>query len=156
VQKEALVAIVSEIRAAEQVSYGIPGLPKKIKDQEIYRQWVAFLDQIRQVVAHFARIETVLAGYNVGFTTVGWTGDFATTWEPELTPDAMQTHLHAVHLALDSRTALLRVASVVAAGAAGLAAKTAVSGGVLLLPAVWAFVRDVLRELRQSWPKIRR
>jgi hypothetical protein len=152
--KEALLATANEIRATEQISFGLPGLPGKLKDQEIYRQWNALMDQIRQVVAHYARIETALAGYDVGLTTVGWTGDFDTTWGPGVATDAMRTHLQAVHLALDSQAALVRVVSVVAAGAAGLAAKTAVSGGVFLLPGVWRFVRDVLKVLRESWPAI--
>ena len=39
--------------------------------------------------------------------------------------------------------------TVVAGGAAGLAAKAAVPGGeLLLLPASWRFVKEVLQELR--------
>lgn len=149
-QKTALLEAVDEFR---EVSYGL--LPKKIEDQESYRQWLAFVEQIRQMAAHYAWIETALDGSNVGLTTVGWTGDFATTWELNISVDAMQTHLMSVHLTLDSRIALMRVVSVVAIGAAGLAVKAAIPGGqVLLLPAVWRFVRDVLAELRQSWPKL--
>jgi hypothetical protein len=64
--------------------------------------------------------------------------------------------MQSVHLALRSRLALVRIVSVVATGAAGLAVKAAVPGGqLLLLPAVWKFVRDVLAELRQSWPDLK-
>jgi hypothetical protein len=67
----------------------------------------------------------------------------------------MRTHRQSVHLALGARIALIRIVSVVATGAAGLAVKAAIPGGqVLLLPAIWKFVRDVLAELRQSWPKL--
>ena len=67
----------------------------------------------------------------------------------------MQLHLQAVHLALGSRIALLRLLIVVGTGAAKLALRLVVPGAQLLvLPAVWKFVRDVLRELRQSWPQI--
>jgi hypothetical protein len=152
--KDALLGTLSEFRATEGVSFGVLGLPEKIKDLEIYRQWNAFLEQIRRMVAHYARVETALAGYNVGLTTVSWMGDFATTWEPDVTVGAMRTHLRSVQLALDSRMALMRVVSVVATGAAGLAIKTTGSGGLLLLPAVWKFVRDVLKELRHSWPQM--
>jgi hypothetical protein len=151
-----LMTAINEIQAAEQLSYGLPRLPIKIGDQDLYDQWNAFVEQIRQLVSHYARVETALAGQEIGLTTVGWTGDFETTWETHVTASGMRTHLQAVHVALDSRAAMIRLASVVATGAVGLAAKTAVSGGVLLLPAVWKFVRDVLKELRRSWPKIQR
>jgi hypothetical protein len=154
VHKQALLAAVNELRAPQEVSYGLPGLPEEIRDQEAYRQWNALLEQIRQVLAHYARIETALAGADVGLTTVSWTGNFNTTWKPNVTAYARQTHLQAVQVALNSRIALLRLISAVTSGAVGLAIKTTGSGGVLLLPAVWKFVRDVLKELRQSWPQI--
>jgi len=129
---------------------------KESGDQESHQQWLAFVKRVQQIVADYAQIETALAGRDVGRTAVGWTGDFTTTWEPNVTLEMMRTHRQSVHLALDSRIALIRVVSVVAAGAAGLAVKAAIPGGqVLLLPAVWRFVRDVLAELRQSWPQIR-
>lgn len=152
--KEALLVAVNALHAPEEVSYAFPGLPERIRDQELYRQWHAFLDQIRQVLAHYARVETALAGADVGWTTVSWTGDFDTTWQPSITVYAMQTHLQAVHVALNSRMALLRLVAAVTSGAVGLAIKTTGSGGVLLLPAVWKFVQDVLKELRQAWPQI--
>jgi hypothetical protein len=152
--KEALLEAVNAFHAPEEVAYGLPGLPETIRDQELYRQWHAFLDQIRQVLAHYARVETALAGADVGWTTVSWTGDFDTAWQPHVTMFAMQTHLQSVHLALSSRLALLRLVAAITSGAVGLAIKTTGSGGVLLLPAVWKFMRDVLEELRQSWPQI--
>jgi len=152
--KQALLAAVNALHVPEEVSYAFPGLPEKIRDQEAYRQWNAFLEQIRQVLAHYARIETALAGADVGWTTVSWTGDFNTTWQPDVTAYGMQTHLQAVQVALNSRIALLRLVSAVTSGAVGLAIKTTGSGGVLLVPAVWKFVRDVLKELRQSWPQV--
>ena len=107
------------------------------------------------MVSHYARVETALAGASIGRTTVDWTGDFVTTWEPVASGAAMRTHLQSVNLALGSRIALLRIVSVVATGAVGLAVKAAIPGGqVLLLPAVWRFVRDVLKELRQSWLQV--
>ena len=154
-QKNALLATVGGFQ--EPVSYTISSLPKKTQDQESYRQWHAFVDQVRQMITHYARIETVLAGSNVGLTTVGWTGDFATTWAPAATTTTMQRHRQSVHLVLDSRVAMMRIISVVATGAVGLAAKAAIPGGqVLLLPAVYKFIRDVLKELRQSWPQIQK
>jgi hypothetical protein len=104
-----------------------------------------------------ARIETEVGGTLVGHTSVGWTGDFDTLWEPDLTPQSMRSHHQAVHLALDSRMALLRLLIVVGSGATRLALRLSVPGAQLLvLPAAFKFVRDVLKELRQSWPQIQK
>ena len=138
------------------VSYGLfrKDKEKEVKSKESHRQWLAFIKRVQRMVANYAQIETALAGLNVGRTAVGWTGNFATTWEPNVTIEMMRVHRQSVHLALGSRIALIRLVSVVATGAAGLAVKAAIPGGqVLLLPAVWRFVRDVLAELRQSRPR---
>ena len=155
-QKSELLATLDAFQSP--VSYGLFSRKDKKKgseDHESHQQWLAFVERVQQTVAHYARIETALAGRDVGRTAVGWTGDFATTWEPNVTIEMMRTHRQSVHLALDSRIALIRIVSIVATGAAGLAVKAAIPGGqVLLLPAIWRFVRDVLAELRQSWPKL--
>ena len=140
------------------VSYGLfsrKDEKKESEDRESHQQWLAFVERVQRTVANYARIETALAGLDVGQTAVGWTGDFTTTWEPNVTIGMMRMHQQSVHLALGARIALIRIVSVVATGAAGLAVKAAIPGGqVLLLPAIWKFVRDVLAELRQSWPKL--
>jgi hypothetical protein len=44
--------------------------------------------------------------------------------------------------------ALIRMVTIVATGAAGLALTLSIPGGQLMaLPAVWKFVRDVLKEM---------
>ena len=59
----------------------------------------------------------------------------------------MSLHQHSVHLALASRLAMMHMISVVGTGAIGLAIKLTVPGGPLLvLPAAWKFVQDVLKE----------
>jgi hypothetical protein len=110
--------------------------------EETGDQWRAFLEQIRHVVSHCARIETEVGGTLVGHTSVGWTGDFDTLWEPDLTPQSMRS---------------LRLLIVVGSGATRLALRLSVPGAQLLvLPAAFKFVRDVLKELRQSWPQIQK
>ncbi|MCP4540084.1 MAG: hypothetical protein GY832_23345 [Chloroflexi bacterium] len=140
------------------VSYGLfsrKDKKKESQDQESYQQWLAFVERVQRTVANYARIETAMAGQDVGWTAVGWTGNFTTTWEADVTRGMMRTHRQSVHLALGARIALIRIVSVVATGATGLAVKASIPGGqVLLLPAIWKFVRDVLAELRQSWPKL--
>jgi hypothetical protein len=148
-------ALRTQVEALQTpVAFGVKP-PQWIADSEAYRQWNEFVARVRQMVSDYARIETTSGGRFVGRTEVGWTGDFGTTWAGELTQASMAEHREAVHLALSSRIALARLVSVVATGAAGLAVKASIPGGqVLLLPATWRFVRDVLKELRASWPDI--
>jgi hypothetical protein len=152
-QKNALLAATDRLQESA-VSYSIFQRTDP-EEQEATRQWNTFVAEVRRMVAHYACIQTDIAGSDVGLTTVSWTGDFVTHWAPGVPDPSMQLHLRSVHLALESRIALIRIVSVVATGAAGLAVKAAVPGGqVLLLPAAWRFVRDVLQELRRSWPQL--
>jgi hypothetical protein len=122
--------------------------------REVFQRWRAFLSEVRGVVSHYARVETKMAGALVGRTTVGWTGDFDTGWMEGATAPAMALHREAVQLALDSRIALVRLLIVVGAGAAKLGLRLTVPGAQLLvLPAAWTFVRDVLKELRE-WEQV--
>lgn len=156
-QKADLQVAVERLRPSA-VAYATP--PRlDPEEQEATSQWERFAAEVQRMVTHYARIQTTIGETTVGLTMVGWTGDFATHWAPGnaaiRASDAAALHMQAVQVALDSRMALIRVASVVAAGAIGLTVKAAIPGGqITLLPAVWRFVRDVLRTLRQSWPQL--
>jgi hypothetical protein len=103
--------------------------------------------QFRRLVQYYARVETVVGARWVALTVVDWSGDYQTTWQSDVTASDMALHLDTVRLAMASRHALLRLVSVVTSGALALAAKAAVPGGqILLLPAVYDYVRDVLEE----------
>jgi hypothetical protein len=122
--------------------------------REVFEHWRAFLDRVSAVVAHYARVETEMAGALVGRTTVGWTGDFDVHWGPGATTSSMALHREAVRLALGSRIALVRLLIVVGTGAAKLGLRLTVPGAQLLvLPAAWKFVRDVLQQLRE-WQEV--
>jgi hypothetical protein len=154
--KADLMQSLTRYQEREAVAFSLFRREPAPPDASAYAQWTAFVAQIQRMVGHYARVETVLGDVAIGNTAVGWTGDFATTWGDNITEQSMRVHTRSVHLALRSRIALVRIVSVVATGAAGLAVKAAVPGGqVLLLPAVWKFVRDVLAELRQSWPDLK-
>lgn len=145
-----LLAQVSALQSPV-LSYGV-GAPVATAYGEIYEQAHALLLQFRRLVQHFARIETTTGGVSVALTTVDWTGDYGTTWLDGIAALDMRLHLEAVRLALASRHALLRLASVVTSGALTLTLKASVPGGqVLLIPAVYTYVRSVLREL-ERWP----
>jgi hypothetical protein len=119
-------------------------------DLEATSQWHKFLEQVREMMAHYARVETEIAGNLLGQTAVGWTGDFRTIWTSAVTVDDMNLHRRNVDVTLHWRLGTLRFVGVVGAGAANVAVKLGVPGGQLLaLPAVWNFVKDVLKEWRK-------
>jgi hypothetical protein len=90
----------------------------------------------------------VMGGKPAGLTVIDWKGDHRTIWADGCASDQMETHLAAVRLAMASRQTLLRLFVIVVTGALGLALKAHIPGGqILLLPAVYQFVRDVLQEL---------
>jgi hypothetical protein len=119
-------------------------------DLEATSQLRQFLEQVREVMANYARVETGIADNPIGQTAVSWTGDFRTIWTPDVTVADMNLHRHNVAVTLQWRLGTLRFVGVVGAGAANVAVKLGVPGGQLLaLPAVWNFVKDVLKEWRK-------
>ena len=132
-----------------------PGMPEAIEQQALMDRWLDFLAQAKRLISNFVHVESTIGGHFVGRTAVGWTGDFKTYWTAGTTPSSMRNHLDAVHLALDSRIALIRLLTVIGTGAARLGLRMTIPGAQLfLLPAIWKFVRDVMKELRRSWPQI--
>jgi hypothetical protein len=114
----------------------------------IYEECERLLEEFRGLLKHWGRIETRVSGRSVGLTAVDWTGDFQTSWLEGIGQSDMALHLDAVKLAIASRLSLVQLVIVVATGALELALKASVPGGqVLLLPAVYRYVKDVLAEL---------
>ncbi len=147
-----LLATLSDIESP--ISFEAPG-PEERARQETSSQWRVFVEQVRRMVSHYARIETEMGGALIGQTAVGWTGDFDTVWGGDVSADSMGLHHQSVQLALGSRLALIRLLTIVGTGATKLALRLSVPGAQLLaLPAAWKFVRDVLEELRRSWPEL--
>lgn len=134
------------------VSFGpLESRRKEAEKRETHRQWQGFLGRVREILSHYALVETEIGGMLVGRTAVGWSGDFDTRWETNATLQSMELHRQSVHLALESRIALVRLLSVIGAGAAKLALRLTVPGAQLLvLPAAWKFVRDVLKA-KDEW-----
>jgi hypothetical protein len=115
---------------------------------QLYEACRELFSQFRKLLSHYARIETVLGGQMVAVTRVDWGGDFETLWTKEITATAMELHLEAVRLAMASRQTFLRLIAVATSGALGLALKASVPGGqFLLIPAVYRYVREVLKYL---------
>jgi hypothetical protein len=140
-------------RMTAPVSYGLFDRKKQEEqesDLEATRDWRQFLEQVREMIAHYARVETDIAGNPIGQTAVSWTGDFRTIWTPAISVADMNLHRYNVDVTLQWRLGTMRFVGVVGAGAANVAIKLGVPGGQLLaLPAVWNFVKDVLKEWRK-------
>jgi len=140
-------------RLTAPVSYGLFDRKKQEaqeSDLEATSQWRQFLEQVREMIANYARVETGIAGNPIGQTAISWTGDFRTIWTPEITVADMALHRHNVDVTLQWRLGTMRFVGVVGAGAANVAIKLGVPGGQLLaVPAVWSFVKDVLKEWRK-------
>ncbi len=139
-------------RVTAPVSYGLFDRKQQAAQQsdlEATSQWRQFMDQVRGMIANYARVETGIAGVPIGQTAVSWTGDFRTIWTPDVSLDDMNLHHHNVAVALQWRLGSMRFVGVVGMGAANIAVKLGVPGGQLLaLPAVYNFVKDVLAEWR--------
>lgn len=119
------------------------------KWKEARQVFQAFADRLQQMIAHFAWVETRVAGDTVGRTRVTWTGDVDTFLQDQLEPDRMRLHQHTLNVALVSRRTLLRTSTLVISGAVKLSVLLATPGGlVLIFPAVLRFINQV-RELEE-------
>jgi len=140
-------------RLTTPVSYGLFDRKQQAEHQvdlDAVSRWRQFLEQVREMMTNYARVETAIAGVPLGSTAVSWTGDFKTAWFSSVTTADMSLHFQNVNFALASRLGMLRLIGVVGVGAANIAVKLGVPGGQLLvLPAVWNFVKDVLKEWRK-------
>jgi hypothetical protein len=89
----------------------------------------------------------------VGRTRVSWLGDADTTWRTPVTAEQIALHQRAVTLALNTRAAMMRVAVLVIQGARLLAQLPAIAaspiGIVMVIPAAWRFLDQVLAEARR-------
>ena len=150
-QKNTLASTIGELRSP--VSYGVK-FKSSPEEQETSQGWLDFVEQVRQAVINYAHMRTELGSAPVGLTTVSWQGDLETTWATGMGLDEMQVHLNAVQVALHSRMEMVRTVSIVAAGVANILLKATLPGGqLMLLPAVFKFVRDVMQQLREPSQK---
>ncbi|HEY5867114.1 MAG TPA: hypothetical protein VI542_16450 [Candidatus Tectomicrobia bacterium] len=118
--------------------------------EETTEQFQAFVNRLLQSLAHYTAVETAVQGQLLGRTTVSWTGDMDTVWQPGLDPTSAMLHQRALALALASRDTWMRMVVVVARGAITLSVLLTTPGGAILaLPAAWKFVQQVLSELEK-------
>jgi hypothetical protein len=104
-----------------------------------------FVQQLRDVLAPQASIETTLGGAVVARSVLTINSDLRTAWLVSLDAERASLHQRTVDLALKTRAALLRTVAFTIRGAAVLAVGAA--AGPLALPAAWHFIEDVRSEL---------
>jgi hypothetical protein len=108
----------------------------------------AFFARVQDALRSFAAIDTVLADQGrIGLTVVSWTGDFRTVWPRGLALAEAERHAAAVHVALRTRDAWLRLGATVTRGALQVATLLSVSP-VLAVPAAYRFVRQVIDQVQ--------
>ncbi|MCS6846829.1 MAG: hypothetical protein RMN52_03845 [Anaerolineae bacterium] len=142
--EDALAAALDRIRAPQA---------KDLLDplQAAREEFDAFVRRVGELVSHYAVIETSSNGTLIARTLVSWTGDFKSLLRSDATPDQIRLHERNVRAALARRAALIRLMGVISTSAAKIALRLATPGAQLLvLPALWQFVRDVIEELRRA------
>ena len=116
----------------------------------LYEQCETLLSRIKDNMSLHGRIETRIGQNLVGITQIDWIGDYKTVWEKHATLQTMHLHTKSVHLTSISRMVVLRIISTSISGALGIAIKAAIPGGqILLIPAVYKFVLDMLHEFKK-------
>ncbi len=119
------------------------------QQKNMIQEWQAFAEQVYYKISYPVQVQTEFGQRLIGYTTVDWSGDFTTIWQQEIVRDDMTLHYQTVDLVLAKILARLRLVTVVTSGAANLTLKlTAPGTQLLVIPAVWKYVRDVLAVLR--------
>lgn len=134
--------------APEVESFALGGLGDQL--EQALRQATRFSDQVRRTVGQPALVKSRAAGRPLGQTRVGWSGDVRTTWGPGLGPAEAAVHEQAVHLALATFQAWLRIATFVGAATVQLSLLLPSGiGAIRALPAAWNFITDILDEYQR-------
>jgi len=119
-------------------------------DDSALGQVQLLITRVQDFVTHFARIETATGSLTLASTRVGWTGDVTTIWASDITDEKRELHLRAVRANLQSRLALVRLVSLIVAGAGALAVQWALPGGTLrALPMAWRLARELIAEAKR-------
>lgn len=119
-------------------------------DDSALGQVQLLITRVQDFVTHFARIETATGSLTFASSRVGWTGDVTTIWASGITDEKRELHLRAVRANLQSRLALVRLVSLIVAGAGALAVQWALPGGTLrALPMAWRLARELIAEAKR-------
>ena len=111
--------------------------------------WISrAIDRIAELARGRARIETHLEGALVAHSRMALDGDTELWIGPRLSRAGAAIHARAVAVAVRTRHAWARILTMLMRGSSRLLV-LGLPAGVAALPAIWQFVRDVLREVRR-------
>ncbi|MSP12471.1 MAG: hypothetical protein EXR62_05880 [Chloroflexi bacterium] len=146
-----LLAAVAEIEMADdQVDFG---LGDKLADnwEGISAQIKTYIDSLLRQVVYNAWVETRVENKILGRTVVAWTGGANTYWPGSITADEIKIHERTLEIALVSRLKLVRLMFLAVDGAFKLSLiLSAPSSVILVLPAIWKYVNQILDELARN------
>lgn len=151
-QAKSLAAPSPEDALAATLERIWPPQARELRDplQTAREELDALVRRARELVSNYARIETTAGGQAIARTIVGWTGNFVLLGQNNATADLIALHQRNVQLAMRRRAMLIRLLIVIGAGAAKIIVRLSIPGAQLLvLPAIWQFVRDVIGEYRR-------
>lgn len=118
--------------------------------EQAVRKSQAFAHRLLHAITHYAWVETYEGEYLLGQTAVSWKGDIEAAWQKKLYPAQVALHQRTLALALASRTTLVHVFGPAAHGTLLLTSMlTLPAGSLLILPAAWKFIIQVLEEYRE-------
>ena len=119
--------------------------------QEAGQQFLGYLQRLSRLAANYAWVETYGGERRIAWTVVGWTGALDTWWPADSRPEDAELHRRALNLALRSWATMMRMLVLAARGAVILSRAVATPlGPVLVVPAAWSFIQDVLVELHRG------
>ncbi len=136
--------------ASGQSSYGLEDTLRQGYD-EAREQALAFLGQVQRSLANFAIVETRSGGLVAGRTEVSWLGSFATLWAGQESASLARQHEQSLALALATRSAWLRLGSLVIQAALKLSALASVNP-LVALPAAYKYLTEILEQYRRLRP----
>lgn len=114
-------------------------------------QFQAFNKRVIHSLSTYALVETQIQGETVARTAVGWAGDFSSIWRDEVNAEQKVLHGRSLALALASRNALLQSFTMAVQLALKVSVSLSLPGGIILvLPAVWKFVNQVVNKFEKD------
>lgn len=115
--------------------------------QQAIERFRTVMDRLLRSLIHYAWVETCVQEQCLARTAVGWTGDMNTIWHRRIKTEQGALHQQTLTLALQSRNTVVRTYILALQGAAKLSILLAnPASAVLMLPAVWKFVNELLKE----------
>lgn len=148
-ESDLALLLVDMQRGAPAVDFGL-GDQLAARWEEAVQAFEGFMEQVQQIMGHYAWVETRLGGRLVGQTAVTWTGDVDSVLLDRLASDQLGLHQRTLRLALESRRTMLRTSSLVLTYAVKLSVLLATPGGIALaIPAVLRFIHQMRMEIER-------